>query len=157
MQQLINQIFTKSASQLSERPSESISIAYTSLMHTTLSILTFRLRSLISPIPMHRKISLQQAFTNKTEMNKLSRRSQRRKPGRKTKKHTAPSNSSLPELCSCSAWVATLVQLRVFSRLETIQEFGLAAPVLPPPLSFSSYVLGFCLSSVSLFFFLILA
>lgn len=65
--------------------------------------------------------------------------------------HTAPSNSSPPELCSCSAWVATLDQLRVFLRLEITQEFRLAAPVLPPSLPFSSYVLGFWGGLVSVF------
>lgn len=44
---------------------------------------------------------------------------------------------------SCSAWVAALDQLWVFSlfqRLEIIQEIGLSTSVFPASLSFSTYI-----------------
>lgn len=61
----------------------------------------------------------------------------------KARKNTAPSKSSPPGLYSCSAWVAALDQLWVFSlfqRLEIIQEIGLSTSVFPASLSFSAYI-----------------
>lgn len=61
----------------------------------------------------------------------------------KARKHTAFPNSSPPGFCGCSAQVAALDQLWVFSRSETIQEMGFSTPVLPPSLSFTKETSNF--------------